>query len=139
MQLNVTTDYAVRAMVYLASEKRMVSGVEIAEKMQIPSAYLLTIMAKLKKAGFVTSKRGNVGGYLLAKPQNEISLWDIMVVMEGSMQVNRCMEEEDTFTHRDEDGFRELRDVYRAVQESVETRLRSETLDKLASNFATAV
>jgi Rrf2 family nitric oxide-sensitive transcriptional repressor len=130
MQLNVTTDYAIRALVYLAEEKRMVTGVEIANKMQIPPAYLLTIMGTLKKEGFVTVKRGNAGGYSLAKPQDKISLWDIMETMEGTMQFN-CNMENDIFDGSEDTGMGQVRNVYRAVQSSIEERLRNVTLEQL--------
>jgi Rrf2 family nitric oxide-sensitive transcriptional repressor len=132
MQLNVTTDYAVRALVYLAEENRMVTGVEIANKMQIPPTYLLTIMATLKKAGFISVKRGNAGGYMLAKPQSEITLWDIMEVMEGSVQF-QCNRANDIFSESDSSGMGQVRSVYRAVQNTIEERLRGVTLEQLAT------
>jgi Rrf2 family nitric oxide-sensitive transcriptional repressor len=131
MQLNVTTDYAVRALVYLASENRMVTGVEIADKMDIPPSYLLTIMATLRNANFVTVKRGNAGGYSLAKPLNEISLWDIMVVMEGTMKIHRSLEDGDT--SKNSAKFAPVRAVYQAVQSSMESYFRSATLESLVS------
>jgi Rrf2 family protein len=120
-------------MVYLAEENRMVTGVEIANKMQIPPTYLLTIMAALKKAGFVSVKRGNVGGYSLAKSQSEISLWDIMEVMEGTMQINRDLKD-DAFSDNKATGMGQVREVYSSLQSSLETQLRSVTLAKLVEN-----
>jgi Rrf2 family protein len=122
-------------MVYLAEENRMVTGVEIANKMQIPPTYLITIMAALRKAGFVSVKRGNAGGYSLAKPQSEISLWDIMEVMEGTMQFNRDLEN-DQFSDCATTGMGQVRSVYRALQKTLEERLRSVTLEKLAGKIA---
>jgi Rrf2 family protein len=131
MQLNVTTDYAVRAMVCLAEEKRMVSGVEIADKMNIPPTYLLNIMGKLRNAGLVSVKRGNAGGYMMAKHPCDISLWDIMEVMEGTMKIDRYEEEEDAGGASA--GIHQVRDAYRLLQANMEHYLRSVTLDKLAA------
>jgi Rrf2 family nitric oxide-sensitive transcriptional repressor len=130
IQLNITTDYAIRALVCLAEENRMVSGVEIAERMQIPSSYLLTIMATLKKAGFISVKRGNVGGYTLAKPVSDISLWDIMETMEGSMQLDGNMKN-DRFSDGSDSGMGQVRNVYRSLQSSMEQQLRMVTLEQL--------
>jgi Rrf2 family protein len=133
IQLNVSTDYAIRALVYLAEENgtvRVIRGVEIAEKMQIPPTYLIAIMKPLKSAGFVTVKRGNVGGYQLAKSPSEISLWDIMVVMEDSMQLDRHVEH-DTFSEQTDTGMGQVRSVYRSLQGILEDQLRAVTLDKL--------
>jgi Rrf2 family nitric oxide-sensitive transcriptional repressor len=137
MQLNVTTDYAVRAMVCLAEEKRMVSGVEIAEKMNIPPTYLLNIMGKLRNAAFVSVKRGNAGGYVLAKQPSEISLWDIMEVMEGTMKIDRYDEDKDACGNASA-GVQQVRDAYRCLQNTMETYLRSVTLDKLAMEDGTS-
>jgi Rrf2 family protein len=130
MQLNVTTDYAIRAMVFLAEEKRLVTGVEIASKMKIPPAYLLSIMGMLKKAGLITGKRGNVGGYALEKPLDEISLWDILSVTEGSIQIAPSMED-DPFKSCETTGMGCVRRVYRDLQGDLETRLRGVTLKQL--------
>jgi Rrf2 family nitric oxide-sensitive transcriptional repressor len=130
VQLNVTTDYAIRAMVYLAEEKRMVTGVEIANKMQIPPAYLVTIMKSLREAHFVTVKRGSVGGYMLAKPLSEISLWDIITVMEGNIQFN-VDNGNDMFSHQTNTGMGQVRQVYRALQSNLEEQLRAVTLEQL--------
>jgi Rrf2 family protein len=111
----------------------MVSGVEIAEKMQIPPTYLLTIMSTLKKAGFISVKRGNVGGYALAKPLSDISLWDIMETMEGSMELDGHMKN-DRFSGSSNSGMGQVRNVYRALQNSMEQQLRMVTLEKLAQN-----
>jgi Rrf2 family nitric oxide-sensitive transcriptional repressor len=131
VQLNITTDYAIRAMVYLAEEKRMVTGVEIASKMQIPPAYLVTIMKSLREANFVSVKRGSVGGYTLAKPLSEISLWDIITVMEGSIQFNNSNQANDCFSTQQSTGMGQVRKVYRSLQSNLEERLRSVTLEQL--------
>lgn len=116
---------------YLAEEKRMVLGVEIAEKMQIPPAYLITIMKSLKQAGFVSVKRGNSGGYMLTKHPSEITLWDIMVVMEGSMQIDRNLES-DVFSAQKNTGMGNVRAMYRSIQVNLEDQLKSVTLEDLA-------
>jgi Rrf2 family nitric oxide-sensitive transcriptional repressor len=130
VQLNITTDYAIRAMVYLAEEKRMVTGVEIANKMQIPPAYLVTIMKTLREAQFVTVKRGSVGGYTLAKPLDKISLWDIITVMEGNIQFN-VDHGNDLFSQQTATGMGQVRQVYRSLQSNLEERLRAVTLEQL--------
>jgi Rrf2 family nitric oxide-sensitive transcriptional repressor len=136
MQLNVTTDYAIRAMVFLAEEKRLVTGVEIANKMQIPAAYLLSIMGSLKKAGFITGKRGNVGGYALERPLDEISLWDIMTVTEGTLQLAPCLEN-DPFASSESTGMGRVRRVYQDLQGDMEARLRGVTLKQLVDGSST--
>jgi Rrf2 family protein len=56
---------------------------EIAEAQEIPAAFLTQILLKLKGAGLVISTRGSTGGYRLARPPEEITLIDVLRVVEG--------------------------------------------------------
>jgi Rrf2 family protein len=56
----------------------------IADEHGIPSRFLVQILLQLKGAGFVASTRGASGGYQLAKPPKEITLGEVMSVIEGS-------------------------------------------------------
>lgn len=74
-----TTEYALRAMVYLASEPTGASATkEIAAKAKIPSAYLAKVFQYLRRAGLVHAQRGVGGGIKLAKPLGKISLLEIV-------------------------------------------------------------
>jgi Rrf2 family nitric oxide-sensitive transcriptional repressor len=130
MQLNITTDYAIRALFYLAMEKHPVGGSEISEKMNIPHSYLLTIMGKLKKAGFVSAARGHIGGYYLVKEPEAISMWDIISVMEGTTQVNRCLED-DQYCSRLAVDICPIRQAYGTVQKNMEETFKNVTLKQL--------
>ena len=55
----------------------------IADEHGIPSRFLVQILLQLKGAGFVSSTRGASGGYQLAKPPGEVSLGEVMTVIEG--------------------------------------------------------
>lgn len=52
MQLNVTTDYAIRTVLYLGQCKKIASATEIANEMGIPKGYLEKVLSKLKKADY---------------------------------------------------------------------------------------
>lgn len=91
MQLNISTDYAIRALLYLATCGRQASSSEISAEMCIPESYLYAVMGKLKRAGLVTATRGVNGGWTLAKDTESISLIDIIAVMEGSLKINKCL------------------------------------------------
>jgi Rrf2 family protein len=58
----------------------------IAERHDVPSRFLVQILLQLKGAGFVTSVRGAAGGYQLVKPPGEISLGQVMDVIDGSTE-----------------------------------------------------
>ena len=89
MQMNRQTDYAMRAVLYLATSP-MARIKEIAEAQYVPQEYLAKILQKLAKAGIVTTHRGVGGGIALARAPEQISMLDVMEAMEGPVALNRC-------------------------------------------------
>jgi len=97
------SEYGVRVMVALArraagdghdgeSERTaVVSLAEIAEREQMPLAYLEHLVARLRKAGLVDSRRGARGGYLLARPATQITMAEIIEALEGSIAPIECI------------------------------------------------
>ncbi len=86
MKRTVKLDYACRAMTQLAKryERGLVSCIDqVAEAEEIPAKYLAQILSDLRLGGLVESRRGKQGGYLLSKEPKEISLLDIVSVVEG--------------------------------------------------------
>lgn len=92
--MNLTTKgrYAVMAMVDLATQPgaRPVGLASIAERQEIPLAYLEQIFARLKKASLVNSVRGPGGGYKLAKTPEAITVAAIMVAADEPIKMTRC-------------------------------------------------
>ena len=83
-------DYASRALLSLAlheSEAGPTSVRDIAERTGLPQPYLEQILLALKGAGLVRSKRGVGGGYVLARPINEIKLSEIVSAVDGPITV----------------------------------------------------
>ena len=85
MKLSTRARYGLKALVDLGlhCETEAVSIQSIAARQGLSDSYLEQLMAKLKKAGLVTSIRGASGGYYLAKPASEISVGDILRALEG--------------------------------------------------------
>ena len=92
MKLSTKGRYGLRALIDLAiySEEEAVSISSIAERQHISESYLEQLIAKLRKAGMVTSVRGAGGGYMLARPASEISVGDILRALEGSLDAVSC-------------------------------------------------
>jgi len=87
MKISAKTEYACIAMLELASHygsNRPVRIRGIAERHDVPPRFLVQILLQLKGAGLVVSVRGAAGGYLLVRPPREISLGQVMAVMEGA-------------------------------------------------------
>lgn len=89
MNLSRKCEYALKAMVELAikhdSGEEITLISDIAERENIPPRYLEQILLRLKNAGVLFSKRGVGGGYALSKSPEEISLRDIITVVDGSL------------------------------------------------------
>jgi len=86
--------YALRAMLFLA---RSPSGplptpmTRIAAEANVPRKFLELILADLRGAGFLTSHRGKMGGYGLARPAHLISLGEVIRVIEGPLALVPCV------------------------------------------------
>ncbi len=87
MKVSTRADYAARALLSLALHglDRPTSVKEIAERTALPQPYLEQILLSAKGAGLVRSKRGVGGGYVLARPPEEITLAEILSAVEGPL------------------------------------------------------
>ncbi|MDO4649473.1 MAG: Rrf2 family transcriptional regulator [Eubacteriales bacterium] len=92
MKLSTRAIYGLRALIDLGlhSETEAVSIQSIATRQSISVSYLEQLMALLKKAGIVVSSRGASGGYRLGRPATEISVGDILRVLEGGLEAVKC-------------------------------------------------
>ena len=101
MKVSAKGDYACRALLELALKYDgglPVQVSEIAEKQKIPKKYLVQILVMLKSAGFVQSKRGVEGGYLLARPPAEITLGEVIRIVDGPLMPVKCSTVDDSTT-----------------------------------------
>ena len=88
MQLTMTTDYALRCMLYLAGKEGLSSSTEIGEAVGLNKIFVQKVLRILRDAGLVTSTHGVTGGYRLAKRAKEIVLLDIILLFEKTMKIN---------------------------------------------------
>ena len=85
MEISARTMYGLRALVTMAGARSTdpISIQTIAERESLPSKFLEGIMADLKRGGFVRSRRGASGGYLLNRPASEITVLDVLRHLDG--------------------------------------------------------
>lgn len=133
MQLNITTDYAVRCIMYLAHTKRTTSAAEIGEYMCVSKNFVVGIMKKLREAELVEAVRGTAGGFYLARPAGEITLYDVVSTMENTMAVSRCLE--DGVCNRNAIVSCNVRKFYDILQNSMDEMLKNITMEQLACNL----
>lgn len=102
MKLSTRAKYGLKALIDLGlySEKEAVSLQSIAGRQNISVSYLEQLMALLKKAGLVKSVRGAAGGYFLGRPAEEISVGDILRVLEGGLRLQHVREQKATVAAR---------------------------------------
>ena len=88
MNISVKAEYALQAIFDLASQKgdEPVKIADIATRQKIPQKFLELILVGLKQAGFVESRRGAEGGYLLARPAESLSVGEVLRFMDGAQQ-----------------------------------------------------
>jgi Rrf2 family protein len=131
MRTTAKADYAVRAAVELAAVGTgdPVKAEQIAEAQSIPLNFLENILAELRRAGIVESRRGAAGGYLLARPAEEITLADVIRAVEGPLANVRGISP-DLLEY--EGSAERLRDVWVALRASVRAVLEQVTLADVA-------
>lgn len=100
MQISARVDYALRALTELAvvwqdDPKQLVKADVLAARQDIPARFLEGILGSLRKAGLVFSQRGAEGGYRLARAPEEISVADVIRVLDGPLGAVRSEAPED--------------------------------------------
>ena len=92
-RVNRQTDYAIRVILMLAQqpEGTRLPTSEIGKEMLIPTAFLPRIVAQLAQANLVKTFPGRDGGLQMPRPASEITLKDVVEVMEGPFLLSECM------------------------------------------------
>jgi Rrf2 family transcriptional regulator, cysteine metabolism repressor len=95
MLFSTKAEYGVRLMIELGRQPSStpISLNSVAEAENLPLSYLEHLVAKLRKAGLVTSTRGAHGGYRLAKPAAEITMDAVVQALEGQIAPMECFHE----------------------------------------------
>lgn len=93
LQLTSRGNYGILAVYYIASQapQEFISIEEIAKNGDIPKPYLSKILQNLCRGGILCSRRGSGGGFSLARPPWEISLKDIVEIIEGKVALVHCL------------------------------------------------
>lgn len=117
MNISVKGEYALHAIFDLALQQSTepIKIADIAKRQRIPQKFLELILAGLKQGGFVESRRGAEGGYLLARAPNAITIGEVMRYVEGAKSAKA------TPKHNSSDPFADTwRKVDRAISDVID-------------------
>ncbi len=133
LQITRDGEYAVRAVVFLAAqpEGKVSLITEISETQEVPKSYLSKIMQHLVRSGLVKSRRGAKGGFVLARPANEITLRQTIEALEGPIHLNVCLIKKGE-CHRDD--LCPVHPVWRDAQRKLIEILDSKTMADLVKD-----
>jgi len=132
VKISVKVDYACRVMAELArlhGSGGLAQIEHLARAEAVPANFLAQILLKLRDHGLITSRRGNHGGYALARAPDEISLYDILMAVEG-----QCLHLSGNFHGR---SGRRLKQVWDDISDTLIDKTRSYTLNQLVTKNPT--
>lgn len=130
MQLKLSTDYVIRIVLYLSMKKQSVSLKELSENLSIDEYYILKFSKKLYDAGIVKRDDNIKDRFSLTKEPNQITMFDIINVMENTIKINICLEE-DEYCSRLATKTCPVRKFYCELQKDIESSLKSKTIQDL--------
>lgn len=136
MRITYKGDYALKAVLDLALhyDKEPVTIHDIARHIDAPVKFLEQVLLDLKKGGFVESRRGKVGGYLLAKPPKEVKVGDVVRFIDGPIEPIACV-------HKKYEGCKDIyrcafRGIWQRVYEATSDIIDNVTFEDLAAHAA---
>ena len=130
MKLSTRSRYGTRLMGDLAENynKGPIQLSSIANRQDISLKYLEQLIIPLKKANFIKSVRGPKGGHLLAKPPGDISVGEIVKVLESEISLTKCIEKPEICDRTDTCP---TRDIWKITTKAMYDKLNSVTLSEM--------
>lgn len=128
VKISVKVEYGCRVLVEMArlhGSGKLAQIEHLARVESVPANFLAQILGELRNAGLITSKRGIQGGYMLARSPDQISLYDIIKVIDGELL-------EFSEKHAGNSG-RRLKQVWLEIRAALEEKSKTYTLDTLAT------
>lgn len=131
MQLTRTADYAIRVMIHLAGlpSGARTSRETLARWTQVPGEFLSKVLQSLARARLIHSHRGTRGGFELARSGNQITMLDVVEAIEGPLQLNVCLAQDDACGRR---WWCPAHNVWREAQAAMVQVLAAANMEQLA-------
>lgn len=139
MHITLETDYAIRIVDTLAKEaakeqssfRGCIDAGTISQRTEIPLRFALKILRKLVGGGIVKSYKGVYGGYRLIAKLEELSIYDVIELVEGEYRFSRCLSEDYSCSCGSDGLPCSYRQAFAGVTDMVRDYLKKQTFDKL--------
>ena len=115
------TDYALRAICYIAKQKKVVTVAELVKVLGIPQPFLRKILQQLSRNKILNSYKGQSGGFKLRLLSKKIFIIQIIRIFQGEVSLNECFLKRDICPNK---GKCILRKKIRLIENNVLTQLR---------------
>jgi len=121
MRITFKGDYALKAVLDLARhhDRELVTIGDMAKRIDAPVKFLEQVLLELKKGGFIESRRGKVGGYLLSKAPGQITVGEVIRFIDGPIEPIACVAQ----------GYTDCKDLYKCVFRNVWQKVSEATSD----------
>jgi Rrf2 family cysteine metabolism transcriptional repressor len=132
MKLTTKSEYSILALIYMARNKKdgFMKIDQICSKCDIPKKYLELLFMILRQNGYIKTKRGTGGGYKLTKPASQISIAEIIRLMDGALAATESVSKY-FFADTPLGGEKKLIKVFKEIRDYISKRLENLTLADL--------
>ena len=137
MRFQLATDYAIRILCYLHENgNRLSTATELSDNLGISYLYFMKVTGYLKHAGLLQSVQGCNGGYQLAKRADQISIYDVVQVIEGDIAINRCLGKDGFCSRGDKEACR-VHKFFETIQEGMVRQMKQQHIPDLCEDAKT--
>ena len=132
------TDYALRLMIHLAKMRpgKAASSRALSQEALVPLTLTSKLLQKLHAAKLIGSRMGSTGGFYLEKKPKDISLADVIEVIQGPLSVNKCILDESVCPRT---SFCTIRKELLKLQKRIEDFYHNTTIDMMEENHPIGV
>ncbi len=136
MRITQESDYALRITTALAEQRGVIDAKSISEKTSVTLRFTLKILHKLVLGGLVRSYKGVAGGYSLARDAAEITMKDVIELIDGPISICRCLEAEEVCTKSSDKRECLFHHIFSEISMSVSEKLRRITIADIIAKDA---
>lgn len=131
MYMTLETDYAIRIVDCIARDGGRLGARIISDRACVTLRFSLKILRKLVAGGIVRSYKGAQGGFELAKPPEDISINDIIEVIDGQYLLNRCLRDGHICNRVPDSGLCQYHRIFDRISQGVRQELKAVTMAQM--------